>query len=104
MINSKAFFALVLLTGILASCLPQAATAETISTQPAPTQTAIPPTVTFTFTPVPTETALASDTPSPTAPPCAVPINPIDHATVPAQGPFDFTWTPFEGAVSYIIS
>jgi hypothetical protein len=33
-----------------------------------------------------------------------VPLNPTDNATVPASGPFDFHWTPFEGASSYVIS
>jgi hypothetical protein len=102
--SSKTLFAFSLLVSILVSCAPQAATVEAMPTPLAPTQTSTPLTATLTFTPLPTETALPSDTPPPTTLPCAMPINPIENATIPAQGPFDFTWTPFEGAVSYIIS
>ena len=100
----KTYFAFIWSLSILISCAPQAATLEATATPPASTQTSIPPTATITFTPLPTETAVPSATLPPTTLPCAMPINPIDQATIPAQGPFDFTWTPFEGAVSYIIS
>ncbi len=98
----KAFSVFVLLVSLLTSCAPQ--TVDITPTQPEPTQTSVPPTATSTFTPLPTETALPTDTPSPTPPSCAVPLNPADNAAVPARGPFDFTWTAFEGAVSYIVS
>ena len=94
----------VLLASFLASCGPQTAATEIAPTQATATQTSIPPTATSTFTPLPTETVLPTDTPSPTLPSCAVALNPADNATVPARGPFDFTWTPFAGATSYVIA
>jgi len=93
---------LFLLASLLISCVPQTTATEITATQPVPTQTSIPPSATSTA--LPTETSVPTDTPSPTPPACATPVNPIEDATVPARGPFDFTWTAFAGAASYIIS
>lgn len=101
--NAKYFATILVLAGLLGACSSQAAVSIT-PTQPVPTGTSIPSTATLTFTPLPTETALPTDTAAPTAPSCAIPLSPTDNATVPARGPFDFTWTSFEGASSYVIS
>jgi len=95
---------LFLLASLLSSCLPQTTATEITATQPTSTQTSIPPTPAATSTALPTETSLPTDTPSPTPPSCATPVNPLENGTVPAQGPFDFMWTAFAGAASYIIS
>ncbi len=98
------FIIFALLTSMLVSCAPYAVVVDGTPTQPDPTQTSIPPIATLTFTALPTETPPPSETPSPTPPSCAVPLNPTENAKVPARGPFDFTWTAFEGAASYVIS
>ena len=95
---------LFLLASLLISCTPQTGAAELTATQPAPTQTSLPPPSTATTAALPTETPLPTDPPSPTAPACATPVNPVESATVPAYGPFDFKWTAFTGATSYVIS
>ncbi|HSL46190.1 MAG TPA: hypothetical protein VK897_22335 [Anaerolineales bacterium] len=94
----------ILLVSILISCSPQAAAVDIMPTQAEPTQTSIPPSATSTFTALPTETPPLTDTPAPTLSSCAVALNPINNATVPARGPFDFTWTAFTGASSYVVS
>ena len=93
---------LFLLASLLISCTPQATAVEVTATQPAPTETSLPPIATSTTSP--TETSIPTDTPSATPPACATPLNPSENATVPARGPFDFTWTSFAGAASYAIS
>jgi len=92
------------LAGFLIACTPQAASIETTPTLPDPTQTALSFTPTITSTSPSTSTALPADTPSAIPPTCAVAINPRDNATVPAHGQFDFQWTDFTGAASYIVS
>src|SRR5258708_939561 len=95
----------ILMISILTACTPQANTLVTTSSPPPPTQQASPVAIpTFTVTVLPTETQLPTNTPSPIPPSCAMPLNPIDHATIPARGPFDFTWTAFSGAASYVVS
>lgn len=101
--NIKAFSLLILLVSLLAACTPQAP-AEITPTSPPPTQTLIPATATPSFTPLPTETLPPTQTATAVPPSCAVPLNPTDNATVPASGPFDFRWAPFDGASSYVIS
>ena len=102
----KRYMTILLLASIIVSCSPQATATEISPIQPESTQTSVPPiiTVTASQTSAPTETPLPSETASPTPPSCAAPVNPIDNATIPARGPFDFTWTAFAGASSYIIS
>ena len=100
----KKYMSLLLMASVIVSCTPQAITTEISPTQTDPTQTSIPATATLTSIAAATETSQPTDPPSPTPPTCAVPLNPAEHATVPARGPFDFTWTAFTGATSYIIS
>ena len=102
--NSRLSLIFILLASIVASCAPQATQVDSKPSLPLFTQTSIPPTATLTFTPASTETRLPSDTPAPTLSSCTVALTPVDNALVPAQGPFDFTWTPFAGAASYIVS
>lgn len=101
--NAKAFTTVLVLASILGACSPR--TEVTITpTQILPTETSLPSTATLTFTPLPTETLLPTETASPTPPSCAVPVNPAADASVPAKGPFDFTWSAFEGASNYVVS
>ena len=101
-INQSIIFAF--LVSMFVACAPQAAVVESTPAQIQLTNTASPPTAALTSTSIPTETSGPTLIPSATAASCAVPLNPSDNATVPARGPFDFTWTSFTGAASYVIS
>jgi len=102
----KRYATILLLASIIVSCSPQAIATEISTTQPEVSQTPVSPTISVTAsqTTAPTETPLPTETASPTPPSCATPVNPTDNATIPARGPFDFAWTAFTGASSYIIS
>lgn len=92
------------MASVIVSCTPKAITSEISTTQAEPTRTPAPPTAMLTSTAPATETLLPTDLPSPTQPSCTTPLNPAENATVPARGPFDFTWTALAEASSYIIS
>src|SRR5258706_15744838 len=100
----KKIFICVLLAILLSACAPQATAVNSTPTIVESTTTPIPATSTSIPTSLPTDTPLPTSTASPTPPSCAVALNPTDNATIPAKGPFDFTWTSFAGAASYVIS
>jgi len=96
------FAAFILITTILISCSPQTTILENTPIVPPATSTFVLPTATLFPTLSPTETFVPTETPLPVT--CAVPLNPTDNATVPASGPFDFAWVPFDKAASYVIA
>src|SRR5258706_3332420 len=100
----KKIFICVLLTILLAACAPQATAVNSTPTIVPPTITPIPAISTPIPTALPTDTPLPTNTASPTPPSCAVALNPTHNATIPPKGAFDFTWTSFAGAASYVIS
>jgi hypothetical protein len=102
--NKKPFFAIIILFFFLSSCSPRTVEIKSTPTHPISTNTFVPATVTSTPLPLPTETSLPTSTSSPTPPSCTAALNPINNAIIPAKGPFDFSWTAFNGAVSYDVS
>lgn len=94
----------ILLTSALISCTPQAIVVENTPTVSEPTATLLDTAITSTSAVVPSATSSPTILPSVTPASCAVPLSPVENASVPAAGPFDFTWTPFEGAASYVIA
>lgn len=96
---------LICLTSVLLSCTPQNVVIENTPTQPEPASTVVTlPTLSTAPTLLPSETPFPTDIPSITPASCVVALNPVENASVPAKGPFDFTWTPFTGAASYVVS